>query len=68
MKKQHLERILKSELDNLNRTIDIKILKGMPYNLEARKHKFLLSRFLQLKKEESRSFFSRLTALPTFFL
>lgn len=33
------------ELKKLNNAIDLKIIKGLPYRAEARRHKFLVSQF-----------------------
>ena len=42
MSKQKLERVIRREIQTLNETIDWKIVKGLPYQQEARRHKFLL--------------------------
>lgn len=68
MKQHHLEKLLKNELQVLNRTIDYKIMKGLPYAKEAREHKFLLARLLKLQKASRQSIFSRLSFVPTLFL
>ncbi len=36
-----LVRELKKEINNLNAVIDMRIIRGMPYRTEARRHKFL---------------------------
>lgn len=33
------------EIKKLNRDIDLKIIKGLPYRAEARRHRFLASQF-----------------------
>ena len=45
-------KIIKSELSKLNHRIDLKIIQGVPYYNEARKHKMLRSQLnnLSLKK------------------
>lgn len=44
MSKQKLERVIRREIQNLNETIDWKIVKGLSYKSEASRHKFLLQR------------------------
>lgn len=51
MSKQNLERVLKNELSQLNDIIDMKIIRGLPYGAEARRHKFVVSRISELRRE-----------------
>ncbi len=51
MSKQNLEKILRSELEVLNDIIDHKIIKGLSYAREAKRHKFILSKLAEVKKE-----------------
>jgi hypothetical protein len=44
MSKSELKYKLKSEISTINRVIDQKILRGLPYDREARYHKNLLKR------------------------
>lgn len=56
MSKQKIVSTIQKELERVNETIDMKILKGQPYRREARQHKVLLS---QLKHARgSFTFFS----------
>ena len=48
MSKQNLEKALRSELEILNDQIDRKIIRGLSYEREARRHKFLLSSIARL--------------------
>lgn len=41
MSKNTLVKELKKEINSLNAVIDIKIIRGLPYKNEARRHKFL---------------------------
>ena len=52
MSKQNLEKILRSELEVLNDIIDHKIIKGLSYAREAKRHKFILSKLAEVKKEK----------------
>ncbi|MEK7463883.1 MAG: hypothetical protein AAB610_02040 [Patescibacteria group bacterium] len=36
---------IRKEIKKLNEVIDLKIIKGLPYKAEARRHKFLASQF-----------------------
>ncbi len=53
MSKYRLSRILQSEINKLNETIDLKIIRGLSYRSEARRHKFLMKQFEELKRQES---------------
>lgn len=50
MSKQNLEKVFRQELEVLNDVIDQKIIKGMSYAKEARRHKFLLSNIANLRR------------------
>ena len=54
MSKYNLERTILKELDVLNNTIDQKIIKGLSYSREARRHKFLLVSLADLRRETQR--------------
>jgi hypothetical protein len=45
-----LHKVIRKELESLNDKIDEKILKGMSYVREARRHKFLLSQLYGLRR------------------
>lgn len=45
MSKIKLVHNIKKEIKKLNNEIDLKIIKGLPYKAEARRHKFLVSQF-----------------------
>lgn len=68
MSTHNVEKILREELESLNRVIDKKILKGVPYNKEAREHKYLLARLIQMQKRTKVSFLSKFALVPTLFL
>jgi len=50
MSKQNLEKELRGELEVLNDRIDRKIIKGLSYVHEARRHKFLLGSLARLRR------------------
>lgn len=52
MSKHNLEKTLRQELENLNDLIDQKIIKGLSYTKEARRHKFLLSSLTDLTQSK----------------
>jgi hypothetical protein len=70
MSKQNLEKALRSELEVLNEVIDRKIIKGLSYTKEARRHKFLLSNIVDLRRaSRSRSsWFSKSFGFVSTFL
>lgn len=41
MSKNTLVKELKKEINSLNAVIDMKIIRGLPYKSEAKRHKFL---------------------------
>jgi hypothetical protein len=47
------------EIKKLNRVIDLKIIKGLPYKAEARRHKFLMSQFYGFHDNTKMSWFGR---------
>ena len=51
MSKQNLEKILKKELEVLNDQIDEKIIKGLSYAREAKRHRFILSSLANIRRE-----------------
>lgn len=54
-----MSKIIRSELQTLNERIDEKILRGLSYAREARRHKFLLSRLYDLKRRSENSWFNK---------
>ena len=60
MSKHNMERELKVELEVLNYEIDKKIIKGLSYAREARRHKWVLSNLARLRKstQEKSSWFA----------
>lgn len=50
MSKQNLEKIFRQELEVLNDVIDRKIIMGLSYSKESRRHKFLLSNIARLQR------------------
>ncbi len=50
---------VKRELKKLNHEIDLKIIKGLPYRAEARRHRFLTTQFYTFSSPSRISFFRR---------
>ena len=48
---------LKKEIKKLNNDIDLKIIKGLPYKAEARRHRFLVSQFYGFYESSKKSWF-----------
>lgn len=57
MSRHQTIKMIRIELDRLNREIDLRIIKGLSYVRESRRHKFLMSQLRRLLP--SRSVFSR---------
>lgn len=67
MTKEQYLKIIEREIHNINKKIDIKILKGEDYSREAREHKELLHKIRQhSRKSFLGSFLNFLNRLPQF--
>lgn len=66
MNKSQLRNELKRELKELNKIIDYKIVKGIPYTREAHKHKILLSRLAILTESSMIARSMRLVSMMMF--
>ncbi len=51
MSKYELKKTLQKEIRDLNWRIDMKIVRGLPYRTEARRHKFLLMQLDRLTRQ-----------------
>jgi hypothetical protein len=67
MSKLKLEMTVRRELQKLNGVIDEKIIKGIPYAKEAKRHKFLLARLSDLRDSERFNWFSKAVSIMTSF-
>jgi len=66
-----LEKKIQAEIKKINRVIDTKILKGLPYRREALRHRFLLNRLVDLhrvSKFHSNWFQRSVNVIATFLL
>jgi hypothetical protein len=70
MSKHQTIKAIRSEIDRLNRDIDLCIIKGVPYRQQSMRHKFLRSQLSRLapRRVETQSFFSRLSFISSFML
>jgi len=67
MSKEQYLKIIEREIHNVNKKIDIKIIKGIDYSKEAREHKQLLHKIRQHKRRGLwGNFLNRLNRLPQF--
>lgn len=64
--KSHMRSTLKQEIKALNKIIDHKILKGIPYTNEAHKHKMLLARLAVLTESNIIARSMRLVSMMMF--
>ncbi len=62
MSKQNIEKALRRELRVLNEMIDMRILKGLSYSKEAKRHKYIVERLASLRKD------TRIVWFPKFSL
>lgn len=58
MSKYQAIRTIRSEIARLNHEIDLRIIKGLSYREQSKRHKFLTSQLSRLHKTNS-SWFSR---------
>lgn len=69
MSKNTLARMIRKEIDSLNWEIDVKIVRGLPYKQEARRHKFLTSQLRYLSRAGfDGGFFGKTAQLLTSFV
>lgn len=59
MSKLKLINNIRVEIKRLNREIDLKIIKGLPYKAEARRHKFLVSQFYGFYENTKKNWFQK---------
>jgi hypothetical protein len=50
-----MEKAVRRELEQLNREIDVRIIKGLSYAREARRHKFLKASLARMRAEQDSS-------------
>ncbi|MDB5238792.1 MAG: hypothetical protein JWO00_127 [Candidatus Parcubacteria bacterium] len=67
MSKHQIVKSLRSEVKKINYVIDQKIIQGVPYSREARRHKFLISQLNRLAPQRS-SWLSRSMSFVTMFM
>ena len=53
MSKQNFEKSLKKELRVLNEIIDMKIVRGLSYSQESKRHKFILASLSNMRRTNS---------------
>ena len=51
MSKYNLEKILKKELAEINELIDQKIVRGLSYSKEARRHRYILQSLSRIRRD-----------------
>ncbi|MBI5126582.1 MAG: hypothetical protein HZA80_02365 [Candidatus Taylorbacteria bacterium] len=70
MSKHTLIRELQNEVKHLNGVIDMRIIKGLPYKAEARRHKFLVSQLASLRRQPvpSQSWMGKIGQFASMFL
>ena len=50
MSKQNLEKVLRRELVELNDRIDEKIIRGLSYTYESRRHRLVMSQLADIRR------------------
>ena len=67
MSKFELKKAIKREIRDLNWKIDMKIVRGLPYRTEARRHKILLVQLHRLERTTT-GFMNRMAGALTSFV
>jgi hypothetical protein len=67
MSKHEIVRSLRQEIRKMNRVIDMKIIQGLPYYNESRRHKLLILQLKRLIPERS-SWFGRSMSFVSMFM
>ncbi len=67
MSKHQIIKSLRSEIKKINYVIDEKIIQGVPYSREARRHKFLISQLNRLAPP-STNWFARSISFAAMFM
>jgi hypothetical protein len=65
MSKHQALRAIKNEIKRLNHEIDLRIIKGLSYKEQSRRHKYLMAQLNQLGRSQS-SWFGRLNLASAF--
>ena len=68
MSKHQIVKSLRSEIKKINYIIDQKIINGVPYWREARRHKFLISQMNRLNPPSSGWLFRSMSFVTMFML
>jgi hypothetical protein len=68
MTKSELLKTVKRELRELNWRIDMKILRGLSYREEARRHRILLRQLEHLRGERSQGIFGKMASMAAMFM
>ena len=67
MSKHEIVKSLKQEIRKVNRIIDGRIIQGLPYYAESRRHKFLMSQLNRLSPKRE-SWFGRSLSFVSMFM
>lgn len=68
MSKYELLKTVKKELRELNWRIDMKILRGLSYREEARRHRILLRQLEHLRRRSEQGIFSKMAGAAAMFM
>lgn len=69
MSKQKLITTIHTELEKINEQIDLKIIQGLEYKREAKRHKFLVSHLTQvIRGEVKKTWLTRVSHMMASFL
>jgi hypothetical protein len=66
MSKHDIVKSLRHEIRKINAVIDQKIIQGLPYHIESRRHKFLMSQMNRIAPKRSAWFGKSLSFVSMF--
>ena len=66
MSKHQAIRAIRTEIERLNREIDLRIIKGLSYRREALRHKFLMAELAKASRSQISWFGKSLRFVSTF--
>jgi len=53
MSKHQAIRTIRTEIERLNREIDLRIIKGLSYKSQSKRHKFLMAQLTRLSRSQA---------------
>jgi hypothetical protein len=68
MSQHQIQKTIEAEISHLNQVIDLKVIRGLSYKSEAKRHRFLLSQLSSLKARRSGGWLAKSFSLVSSFV